>query len=156
MLRSLKSMWCEEIRRLWSVRFRASSPISCTSLRGWMKMEKNITARAITMLVHKCQIDHPKHSFPSFKFLLLWFLIAKLSFSVINQVYDAEITPKEYVMRGNSAIIKCLIPSFVADFVQVTAWINEDDEEILGGGDFNGGTREASRIFVHFLLIPKD
>jgi hypothetical protein len=58
---------------------------------------------------------------------------------VINQVYDAEITPKEYVMRGNSAIIKCLIPSFVADFVQVTAWINEEGEEFEGNGDFNGG-----------------
>lgn len=32
-------------------------------------------------------------------------------------------------MRGNAAIIKCLIPSFVADFVQITAWINEDGEE---------------------------
>ena len=42
-------------------------------------------------------------------------------------------------MRGNSAIIKCLIPSFVADFVHVIAWINEDDEELLGNGDFKEG-----------------
>jgi hypothetical protein len=61
---------------------------------------------------------------------------------VINQVYDAEITPKEYVMRGNSAIIKCLIPSFVADFVQVVAWINEEGEEFEGNGDYNGGRIE--------------
>lgn len=58
---------------------------------------------------------------------------------MINQVYEAEITPNEYVMRGNAAIIKCLIPSFVADFVHVVAWINEDDEEILGGGNFQEG-----------------
>lgn len=58
---------------------------------------------------------------------------------MINQVYEAEITPNEYVMRGNAAIIKCLIPSFVADFVHVVAWINEDEEEILGGGNFQEG-----------------
>lgn len=42
-------------------------------------------------------------------------------------------------MRGNSAVLKCLIPSFVADFVYVDAWINEEGNEILGGGDFEGG-----------------
>lgn len=58
---------------------------------------------------------------------------------MINQVYEAEITPSEYVMRGNAAIIKCLIPSFVADFVHVVAWINEDGTEIVGGRDFTDG-----------------
>lgn len=57
---------------------------------------------------------------------------------MVNQFYDAEIT-KEYVMRGNSAIIKCLIPSFVADFVYVVAWINEDQEEIFADKDFSSG-----------------
>lgn len=33
----------------------------------------------------------------------------------------------EYVIKGNSAIMKCKIPSFVADFVEVEAWINVDD-----------------------------
>ena len=60
-------------------------------------------------------------------------------FSVINQIYNAEITPSEYVMRGNSAIIKCLIPSFVADFVQVFAWIDEDGKEFNVESDFSGG-----------------
>lgn len=42
-------------------------------------------------------------------------------------------------MRGNAAIIKCLIPSFVADFVHVVAWINEDGDEILSSGNFKDG-----------------
>ena len=42
-------------------------------------------------------------------------------------------------MRGNSAIIKCLIPSFVTDFVQIIAWINEDGDEFTIGNDFNDG-----------------
>lgn len=32
----------------------------------------------------------------------------------------------EYVLRGNSATLKCLVPSFVADFVQVTEWMDEE------------------------------
>lgn len=32
-------------------------------------------------------------------------------------------------MRGNSAIMKCLIPSFVADFVRTEAWIDEEGTE---------------------------
>lgn len=65
---------------------------------------------------------------------------------MVNQFYDAEIT-KEYVMRGNSAIIKCLIPSFVADFVQVVAWINEDKEEIVPAKDFSGGKERKKNSF---------
>lgn len=37
----------------------------------------------------------------------------------------------EYVMRGNSAILKCTIPSFVADFVNVVSWIDEEGVEIV-------------------------
>lgn len=43
------------------------------------------------------------------------------------------------MMKGNSAIIKCLIPSFVADFVHVVAWIDESNEEILHNEDSNIG-----------------
>lgn len=42
-------------------------------------------------------------------------------------------------MRGNSAILKCLIPSFVADFVSVTAWVDSDGDEYLSGSDFDRG-----------------
>lgn len=46
-------------------------------------------------------------------------------FIVVNQFYDAEII-KEYVIRGNAAVLKCSIPSFVADFVYVSEWIDEE------------------------------
>lgn len=35
----------------------------------------------------------------------------------------------EYVIKGNSAVLKCSIPSFVADFVYVEAWIDEEGIE---------------------------
>lgn len=42
------------------------------------------------------------------------------------QFYITE-AENEYVIRGNSAVMKCKIPSFVADFVYIEAWINVDD-----------------------------
>lgn len=46
---------------------------------------------------------------------------------VVAQYYEADVN-KEHVIRGNSAIIKCLIPSFVADFVEVISWHTDQDE----------------------------
>lgn len=46
-------------------------------------------------------------------------------------------------MRGNAAIIKCLIPSFVADFVQVSGWLNEEGEEISVGENFREGKQNG-------------
>lgn len=36
----------------------------------------------------------------------------------------------EHVLRGNAAIIKCHIPSFVIDFVYVSSWILDENDEI--------------------------
>lgn len=44
--------------------------------------------------------------------------------SVVQQFYQSEVN-NEYVIRGNAAILKCSIPSFVADFVSVVSW-NDD------------------------------
>lgn len=64
-------------------------------------------------------------------------------FSVVNQFYDAEII-KEYVMRGNSAIVKCSIPSFVADFVHVVAWVDDEGEEYVRATDYSQGREKLS------------
>lgn len=36
----------------------------------------------------------------------------------------------EHVLRGNAGIVKCHIPSFVIDFVYVSAWILDDNGDI--------------------------
>lgn len=51
-------------------------------------------------------------------------------------------------MRGNSAILKCSIPSFVADFVHVVAWIDEDDNEIVTSNDFTGGKNPLNCLSI--------
>lgn len=51
-------------------------------------------------------------------------------FLVVFQSYSVNVMD-ENVLRGNTAIVKCHIPSFVSDFVVVDAWIEiEDDEKV--------------------------
>ncbi|XP_064091662.1 cell adhesion molecule Dscam1-like [Macrobrachium nipponense] len=45
--------------------------------------------------------------------------------AVVAQDYETD-ADKEYVIKGNNAIMKCEIPSFVADFVSVQAWVDGD------------------------------
>lgn len=35
------------------------------------------------------------------------------------------------MLKGNSAILKCAIPSFVADFIEVYSWLDSDGVEYL-------------------------
>lgn len=41
----------------------------------------------------------------------------------------------EAVLRGNSAILKCHIPSFVADFISVASWVQDEEHEIFAAND---------------------
>lgn len=50
-------------------------------------------------------------------------------FTAVTQFYITE-AENEYVIKGNSAVMKCKIPSFVADFIFVEAWIDEDGIEL--------------------------
>lgn len=54
---------------------------------------------------------------------------------MVNQYYEAEVV-SEYVIKGNTAVLKCNIPSFVADFVKVEAWSGSDGSEFLPVDNF--------------------
>lgn len=47
--------------------------------------------------------------------------------SVVIQSYEAE-ADNEYVIRGNAALMKCEIPSYVADFVYVDLWSDSEGQ----------------------------
>lgn len=49
-------------------------------------------------------------------------------FSVVSQSYTVNLV-EENVLRGNAAILKCLIPSFVTEYVSVASWIISDEDE---------------------------
>ena len=52
-----------------------------------------------------------------------------------HQLYETHGLP-ESVIVGNDALLKCAVPSFVADFVTITAWMDSE------GNEFQGSTRQ--------------
>jgi hypothetical protein len=63
---------------------------------------------------------------------------------------------EENVLRGNAAILKCHIPSFVTEFVSITTWIisegETDEMEINLGSDFNLGN--IASICCLVIILP--
>lgn len=59
---------------------------------------------------------------------------------VVNQFYQTRVID-EYVLLGNSVVLKCLVPSFVADFVQVLGWVDDSGNNI-------GSTVNKEGIFL--------
>lgn len=47
---------------------------------------------------------------------------------MVKQFYETRVTD-EFVLKGNTGILKCIVPSFVTDFVQIEAWVAEDGSE---------------------------
>lgn len=58
---------------------------------------------------------------------------------MVAQYYEADVN-KEHVIRGNAAIIRCLIPSFVADFVDVVSWHTDHEDVYYPGTDYGSFT----------------
>lgn len=48
-------------------------------------------------------------------------------FAVVAQKYEVD-PIKEHAIKGNNAIVKCQVPSYVADFLTVTEWQSTDGE----------------------------
>lgn len=46
---------------------------------------------------------------------------------MVIQHYDIDAS-KEYIIRGNAGILKCQLPSFIADFISVVAWETDSNE----------------------------
>ena len=42
--------------------------------------------------------------------------------TVVHQLYQTDVNV-EHVIRGNSALMRCTVPSFVADYASVDAWL---------------------------------
>ena len=57
---------------------------------------------------------------------------------MVTQVYQTD-AHSVYVIVGNTALLKCEIPSFVADFVSVDSWTDNDQNEYYKGIDKNYG-----------------
>lgn len=59
----------------------------------------------------------------------------------------------EYVIRGNAAVMKCEVPSFVSDFVDVENWRDSQGNTFLPGDDYGIiGNRIKSRSLLPMCL----
>lgn len=69
----------------------------------------------------------------------MWIFEWEKKWTIVSSIdffrYGADIL-MEYVIKGNSAVLKCSIPSFVADFVRVEAWIDEEGTELLPSDNY--------------------
>lgn len=77
--------------------------------------------------------------------------------SVVNQLYETEIL-NEYVIRGNTAVLKCSIPSFVADFVYVEAWLDQDGNVFkpsITQNDNYGITKKKKYIYYYYPFLMR-
>lgn len=66
---------------------------------------------------------------------------------MVSQPYEAE-ADNEYVIRGNAAIMKCEVPSFVSDFVFVEMWTDSD------GGTYYPGKDEGNTPIITICPSP--
>ncbi|CAN7998424.1 unnamed protein product [Ixodes hexagonus] len=53
-----------------------------------------------------------------------------LSPAVVHQNYAAE-AYDEFVISGNTAVMRCHVPAFVSDFVTVTSWVEEPTGNVI-------------------------
>lgn len=57
---------------------------------------------------------------------------------MVSQLYDTDVN-KAYIIRGNAAVLKCEVPSFVADFVSVVSWHTDQEENFYPGDKYGMG-----------------
>lgn len=69
---------------------------------------------------------------------------------VVQQLYATEVN-NEYVIQGNSAVLKCSIPSFVADYVLVVSWQDDAGNTFTTHEDY-GTYIQRHTAFLQFQL----
>ncbi|XP_034252490.1 Down syndrome cell adhesion molecule-like protein Dscam2 [Thrips palmi] len=57
--------------------------------------------------------------------------------AVVRQHYEVQVYD-EFVILGNTAVLRCHVPSFVREYVTVTGWVRGGDQRILGDADTGG------------------
>lgn len=61
----------------------------------------------------------------------------------------------ENVLKGNAAIFKCHIPSYVADFIFVSSWLSDDSEEFFMDDNQNGSNFFLICLTLGFFFEKK-
>ena len=59
--------------------------------------------------------------------------------AVIHQEFKVHVPLESYVIKGNDAIVKCEIPSFVGDLVKISSWVDSSGKEYPASEQFSFG-----------------
>lgn len=78
-------------------------------------------------------------------FCIFYFLL------VVQQHYVVEVYD-EFVIVGNTAVLRCHIPGFIKDFVEVVSWI-QDSTTIIQTSDLPGNHK--IHTFISYLTRLK-
>ena len=70
---------------------------------------------------------------------------------VVNQNYMTEAT-NEYVIMGNSALMRCVIPSFVSDFISLQNWQDEKGNIMVADNNNYGRQQIKSKSMIRFII----
>lgn len=60
-----------------------------------------------------------------------------LPVAVVNQKYTVQVHD-EYVMVGNTALLKCQVPTYMSEIVMVTAWVQDTGMHLYPNTDIGG------------------
>lgn len=63
--------------------------------------------------------------------------MCNLIVSVVKENYDIQVHD-EFVTVGNTAVFKCKIPNYVAEYVMVTSWVQDETINIYPNTDRDG------------------
>lgn len=87
------------------------------------------------------------HDFPQLLALFISNNLISIYFIIqaVIQFFESE-ADNEYVIRGNSAIMKCKIPSYISDFVSVDMWQDTENNTF-----YHNTTEGLSNLQSNFL-----
>lgn len=72
--------------------------------------------------------------------------------AVVKQKYEVEVYD-EYVISGNTAVLRCQVPSYVAEYVMVTSWIQDGAVNIYPNTDI-GMYSISPKLIIHTIFFP--
>ena len=81
---------------------------------------------------------------------IVYLFFSDVTYSVATQDYVTE-THNVYVILGNSALLKCQIPSFVADFVAVESW--SDDQVAISPSSLSVAKLDRLKNVLSFTML---
>lgn len=64
---------------------------------------------------------------------------------MVSQFYESQVYD-EYVIKGNAAVLKCNIPSFVSDHVEIIDWVDTN------GGHYTRDENTSGKMNVKLKL----